>query len=347
MAVDLNDLIRAFEPILYFAPGERFYPSDCKRYLEQCIVSTVAPFDDRNSWHTSSPGASTEPIVHSKKISGRSDEPGTFLGESQGGAFPFLFATGSDEGFLGEPWIDGPNVAPGSDNRFAFLEQLNSLYNLPSSPADPLLHDSRFWYHAEAFDASRLRLLMASQDAPADFKALFPTLLAPPEDGAPLLLCYYLFFPGHDEPLENCPARRRSSHVRQLCRRMGVHLDSLQMPPDRSQHHHRRTVGDDVCFPVAVGLTSRNVGDIRFLGGEPATACASTTGTRRSKPSTRTAEPAKYEGLIPACSWPGARTACLERECSGRGSAVLCFRRRCTPSLRRLGIARQEPRDLG
>ncbi len=196
---DLNDLIRAFEPILYFAPGERFYPSDCKRYLEETdeLWSAVAPFDDRNSWHTSSPGASTEPIVHSNKISGRSDEPGTFLGESQGGAFPFLFATGSDEGFLEvSGWIDRQKRRAGSDNRFAFLEQLNSLYNLPSSPADPLLHDSRFWYHAEAFDASRLRLLMASQDAPADFKALFPTLLAPPEDGAPLLLCYYLFFPG-------------------------------------------------------------------------------------------------------------------------------------------------------
>ena len=145
---------------------------------------------------------------------------------------------------------------------------MNSLYNLPSSPADPLLHDSRFWYHAEAFDASRLRLLMASQDAPADFKALFPTLLAPPEDGAPLLLCYYLFFPGHDEPLENCPSPAEAAMFGSYAGEWACISILFKCRPTGVNIITGEPVGDDVCFPVAVGLTSRNVGDIGFLGGE-------------------------------------------------------------------------------
>ena len=58
MAIDFNDVIRAFEPILYFAQGERFFPSDCKRYLERCALwNAVAPFDDHNSWHRNAPGS--------------------------------------------------------------------------------------------------------------------------------------------------------------------------------------------------------------------------------------------------------------------------------------------------
>ena len=37
---DDNEFIRAFEPILYFAPGERFFPADAKRYLNAARCGT-------------------------------------------------------------------------------------------------------------------------------------------------------------------------------------------------------------------------------------------------------------------------------------------------------------------
>ena len=59
------------------------------------------------------------------------------------------------------------------------------------------LADSRFWYHAEVFTASRLRGLLV-KGPPIDFDKF--TKLKDPA-----LVCYYLFFPGHEEPLEGCP----------------------------------------------------------------------------------------------------------------------------------------------
>jgi hypothetical protein len=166
MDLDVNDLIRAFEPILYFAPGERFFPSDCKRYLERCSLwNAVPPFDDHNSWHARGPGSFPKPFIFPRQISGRSDEPGTFLGEAQGGSFPFLYTSGSDDGFLDlTGWTDGLSVSPTSHNRFANLDQIETLYN-SSTSADPLLQGSRFWYHAEIFDTARLRRLMAAPGA--------------------------------------------------------------------------------------------------------------------------------------------------------------------------------------
>ncbi len=270
MALDLNDLIRAYEPILYFAPGERFFPSDCKRYLERCSLwNAVPPFDNHGSWHQNSPGSFPKPLIDPKQISGRPDEPGTFLGMSQGGGFPFLYASGTDDGFLDlAGWTDGVSVSPTSENRFANLDRIEALYNSTSSTvADPILQGSRFWYHAEAFDTPRLRVLMAGQDASAEFKALFPTLLEPTILGAPLLLCYYLFFPGHDEPLDDCSdvaeAAMFGSHAGEwACISILIKHETTGIPISG--------VGPTIeeYIPVAIGLTSRNFGDIGFLGGE-------------------------------------------------------------------------------
>jgi hypothetical protein len=269
MALDFNDLIRAFEPILYFAQGERFFPSDGKRYLERCALwNAVPPFDDHNSWHKSGPGSFPKPLIDHLQLSGRPDEPGTFLGVAQGGSFPFLFASGTDEGFLElTGWTDGQSVSPTSNNRFANLDQIEKLYNsAPTAGADPVLQASRFWYHAEVFDFPRLRILMDGDAAPANFKAILPTLLDPPLLGDPLLLCYYLFFPGHDEPLDNCadPAEAAlfGSHAGEwACLSILLKCRVTDIPIGGGP-------GQETCTPVAVGLTSRNAGDIEFLGGE-------------------------------------------------------------------------------
>ena len=41
-------LIRDYEPILFFHPEERFFPSDAKRYLEKCALwKASAPFENK------------------------------------------------------------------------------------------------------------------------------------------------------------------------------------------------------------------------------------------------------------------------------------------------------------
>ena len=269
MAVNLNEVIRAFEPILYFAQGERFFPSDCKRYLERSALwNAVAPFDDHSSWHRNAPNARPGPLIERPQLSARPDEPGTFIGEAQGATLPFLYASGSDDGFLDlAGWTDGPSPAPNSNNRFANLDQIAKLYNATAAAgSDPILKGSRFWYHAEAFDLPRLRRLMNADGAPVHFRALLPTLLEPSILGDPLLLCYYLFFPGHDEALDNCEDVSESamfgSHAGSwACISILLKCRAVSVPIDGGPT-------TDECVPVAIGLTSRNAGDIGFLGGE-------------------------------------------------------------------------------
>jgi hypothetical protein len=55
---DVADLIRRFEPVLFFHPDERFFPSDAKRYVENSTIWTVegAKADDKTNWGGSGPG---------------------------------------------------------------------------------------------------------------------------------------------------------------------------------------------------------------------------------------------------------------------------------------------------
>jgi hypothetical protein len=57
MPDDPIDLIRRFEPVLYFHKDERFFPSDAKRYLEHCALwDAKGPhFDDKARWGGESP----------------------------------------------------------------------------------------------------------------------------------------------------------------------------------------------------------------------------------------------------------------------------------------------------
>jgi hypothetical protein len=265
MALDINDIIRAFEPILYFADGERFFPSDCKRYLERSALwNALPPFDDNDSWRRNAPGTFPQPLFYRRALSARSDEPGQFLGERQGGALPFLFATGTDEGFLDlTGWTDGPSVTPKSTNRFANLDEIETLYNSSSPTAgDPLLHGSRFWYHAEVFDLPRLRRLMSAQDTRAHLKEMFPRLLELTGDASPMLLCYYLFFPAHDEPLDECEDVAEAAMF-------GSYAGEWACVSILLRHG---TISSDQgwaeCVPLAIGLSSRNVGDVGLRSGE-------------------------------------------------------------------------------
>ncbi len=173
-------LIRRFEPILHFQAGETTYPSDAKRYLEHSALwQAVKPYDT-TTWSK---------IVPAGQLSGALGEPGKFIGDPVNSV-----DTPVDERFLElGGWRDRtgtPQAGVGTGtwpNAYANRDEIRSRY-----ASDPDLRDSQFWYHAEYFDTTRLRRLAESVRKPDLFK-----IVAGP--GEPALLCYYLFFPEHEQ----------------------------------------------------------------------------------------------------------------------------------------------------
>ena len=145
-------LISQYEPVLYFSgpPGaagsERFFPSDAKRYLEHAALYRAnAPFATRADWG--------KPVVPAGQLGAKHGEAPVFIGQKDTGAspqYPFLQTNAGQEHFL-----DVSGWKP-YDNRLD-LDNLASLY-----ANDQGLNASRFWYHAEFFDAARLRHLFTN-----------------------------------------------------------------------------------------------------------------------------------------------------------------------------------------
>jgi hypothetical protein len=196
VADDPIDLIRRFEPILHFHKDERFFPSDAKRYMEHCALWDVKgpPFDDKARWNGTSPRTLPHfPRIPRGKLIVLDGEkpvklettdgiPGKVLGEP-GLVYLNLLDTAEDERFLDlAGWVDGYGVTRTSINRYTDLNEIADLYNRDNQA----LMDSRFWYHAELFNASRLRGLA---DASSGITLDKFTKLTDPA-----LLCYYLFF---------------------------------------------------------------------------------------------------------------------------------------------------------
>ncbi|HEX6708740.1 MAG TPA: hypothetical protein VF068_00285 [Rubrobacter sp.] len=201
MANEVVDLARRFEPILHFHPQEKFFPSDAKRYLEHCALwKAESLFDEKGAWGGKGRPFPRNPLIAHNKIAASNDEirPGdTFLGAQQGSAFPFLVDNQNEERFLElAGWKDAAGVTQTSQNRYANRQKVEQLYN---TNVEPALRNSRFWYHAELFDTAHLRELIALQPS-SDLPNLGNVLgkLAPLN---PALLCYYFFFPAHEESL--------------------------------------------------------------------------------------------------------------------------------------------------
>ncbi len=260
-------LVRRFEPILYFGPGESFFPSDAKRYLEHCALwRAQAPFDNKNSWGGTGTPFPRSPLVAHGKIAGLESEvrPGdTFLGDA------VLTPLPGDEQFLDLAGWFGPITPSGgslaalmdaravdnvSENRFASLTGILGVEGLYDAYHDVIpgstLKESRFWYHAEAFDQERIRDVM-SRGRGLDFATFTKKF------NDPFLICYYLFFPGHLAPLEGCEGtfigpRFGSFAGEWACIALLLDRPSAQQPFQ----------------PRFIGLTSRNIGQIQFLDEE-------------------------------------------------------------------------------
>jgi hypothetical protein len=189
--IDVPALLRRFEPILYFDQQERFVPSDAKRYVEHSRLWSTTPVnpDDKKNWQSR---------IDRSNIGAAPGEGGTFIGTP-----PFSGPHSDSEFFFDlTSWRDNLSDKANSDtsNDFADLDRIDKRYGGidPNRGTDAKLAASRFWYHGEAFTPDRLQPLI--QNSP--FTSVFTPVLASLTD--PLLLFYYLFFPGHDEGLEGC-----------------------------------------------------------------------------------------------------------------------------------------------
>ena len=177
MALDPVDVIRRFEPILYFHRDETLFPSDAKRYLERCALWDVngGPRDDRARWG----GASTRTFPHfpriprGKLIAAEGEDPvvgesGLFIGQP-GLAALILLDNADGERFLDlAGWTDGFAVDEASKNRCADLSGIEALY----AGGNAALAASRFWYHAEVFSAARLAILLRQRDTADDVRSV-------------------------------------------------------------------------------------------------------------------------------------------------------------------------------
>ena len=251
---DQIKLIRDFEPILFFhggdanVPAERFFPSDAKRYLEHCALwKAKDPFLTRDDW-----GA---PVVAAGQLGAIDGEAPVFLGKKTGAVYDFLETPPAEECFLDlGGWKQAGTPFPPTDG-YADLDHLDELYQ-----ADSDLNASQFWYHAEFFDALRLRQLFdfAHGQGGPDFMQLFAAHLgAPAILTDPALICYYLFFPGHEEGLSGCGGIAEARNFGSFAGEWTCVAVLFDKP----------LVGG-AFSPKLVGLTCRNVGTIKFLGGD-------------------------------------------------------------------------------
>jgi hypothetical protein len=240
-------LIRRFEPILFFHPQERFFPSDAKRYLERCALwKAEAPFNTKDSWGGKGSPFPRAPMIAHGNIAAIQTEtqPGeTFLGEPQGASFPFLITNNVEERFLEmNGWQDALTVTDASENRFAALDSLAASY-----VNDPALSQSRFWYHAEVFDKNSLRQIAAQPRSDGlNLSLLFAQLQNP------TLICYYLFYPGHDEDIEGCGPPGPGTEFGGFAGEWTCAAVLLEHPNNNVPQQ-----------PTHIGLTSRNVGRIQ------------------------------------------------------------------------------------
>lgn len=257
-------LISDYEPVLFFhggdamVPAERFFPSDAKRYLEHCALwKARAPFSTMADWQNPPPPP-RQPAVDAGKLGALPNEGSEFLGKGlPGGPFDYLETPADTECFLEMTgWKPAGTPFPPAD-RYADLDRLANRY-----ANEPELNNSQFWYHAEFFDFPRLRGLFGDALESGETKFDFMQLTVPHQDKPafltdPALICYYLFYPGHDEGLAGCAG---VSEAREFASFAGE-WTCLAVLLDRPS-------ATEAYAPKWIGLSRRNVGRIQFQGKE-------------------------------------------------------------------------------
>lgn len=245
-------LIKRFELILYCAPGERFFPSDVKRYVEKC--SLWRAMDPTGQFATASTWGMGPAIAAGKIAVTASETVGddVFLGKKDATDFLYLTSTPQQESFLSLFDWRPPDAVLTNASDYANIEAIANAYETGS------LNASQFWYHAEFFDTVRLKSLFATVLASNghDFADLLkPHGSTPAALKNPALICYYLFFPAHEEALDGCSGPD-AQHFGDYAGDWGcvaVLIDQAT-PSDPFQ-------------PLFIGLTNRNIGLVKQPDG--------------------------------------------------------------------------------
>lgn len=195
------DLGRRYEPILHLHADESFVPVNAKRYVEAAALwAAKTPFDDKKSWGTA-------PLVAAGSVSAMPGEPtGSYLGLQNN-----IVADATNERFLElGGWKNREETAESGVSADSANSYVNRTEILRRYATD--LADSKFWYHVELFDTARLMTLSGTGTGGFDLRATLGNF------ANPLLLCYYFFYPAHEQSIgdDACPnieAREFASHA--------------------------------------------------------------------------------------------------------------------------------------
>ena len=244
------ELIRRFEPVLFFSPDENFFPSDAKRYVEHCALwKTTAPSNMHLTWSLA---------IETNKIAVAQNEAAqglVYIGrKTSGGSLEFLQETTS----VAETFLEmggwKPAGTPGNKD-IANLAEIARRYK-----EEPDLAGSKFWYHAEFFDQARLRGLFARvlQSGGHDFMSLLAERTGRTTDLNDIaLICYYLLFPGHEEGLSGCQGFSQADDFASFAGDWACIAVLLDRPAENAPY-----------TPKFVGLTDRNIGVVLTGGSE-------------------------------------------------------------------------------
>jgi hypothetical protein len=207
-------LIRAYTPILFFHPEERFMPVRPELFLQGSALWRGDQTGKKDGWGLGGPAFPRRPLIPrggislkpSEDFEGQKDPDGDGVGEwylghndTQKQIDPYLRSIDAEELWLDcAGWRDGDEVSATSTNEACDLDKLAARFtNDPSSPIP-----TQPWYYAEVMEIE-------------EFDKFFVGLTTEPLDAQELLreqfgdvwvIWYYFLYPGHEEFLRRCEA---------------------------------------------------------------------------------------------------------------------------------------------
>ena len=254
-------LVRTYEPILLFHPGERFFPVDPKRYLEECALwSARRPTRSKDDWGEEAPGRFPKtPRTPARKIAAVRSTPTETVGRTWLGNLLARPDRQEDQFLTFADWEDPtsvttPSVTPGTANRHSSLNKIAEAYR--PSIATAGLANSQFWYYAEILDKTALLSLL--RQTPKEQWLSLPLEKLVNDLPEPKLILYHLFYPAHEEPLEGCEGFGDGSQFASFAGEWGCVAVLESVVPGITESR----------APVVIGVTQRNVGPLSTTDDE-------------------------------------------------------------------------------
>lgn len=209
------ELIRAYEPILYFHPDEEFVPVKPEVYMEaSALWCSQPPSHDKEDWTCDPDDRAAfpyEPLIPKNGISvnpahdfeGSDDPDGDgvnewYLGhQNPDGFLPYLVSNEERELWLNMAgWQGGDAVTADSENKSCNVERVRERWS-----TEDRLVSAGDWYYAEVEDLDTLSDILAiirEEDGP-DLGQLLRDIL-----GEVWFIWYYFLYPVHQADMRGC-----------------------------------------------------------------------------------------------------------------------------------------------